>query len=129
MQKTALKTWSARLAATTVIAATAALIPAGSAQAGTPHIFALCNTGRNYDVRVDIRSSNPRVQSVTQTGIKPGKCWSAHRPLGTSDHVVLTSSNGFGQRHVFGWFDYDPRQGVSVHTRNSNYLTVAFSKW
>ncbi|MEV0227670.1 hypothetical protein [Streptomyces sp. NPDC050704] len=125
MQKGALKKWSARIAASTVIAATAALVPAVGAQAGTPHQFRLCNNGRGYDTVVEFPN-----QGAYAFRVPAGKCRTVSPLVGTSNEAVTlyaVQRSWKGPRsHVFAGFSYDDRRGIDS-TTTGTYGAVNWS--
>ncbi|MFI9610548.1 hypothetical protein ACIHCM_02365 [Streptomyces sp. NPDC052023] len=126
MQNSALrKKWSARIAAATVIAATAALVPAAGAQAGTPHQFRLCNNGRGYDTVVEFPSHGGYAFRVLA-----GKCQTVGAPVPSSNqavtlHAVQGAWKG-SRSYVFAGFSYDDRRGIDI-TTSGTYGAVNWS--
>ncbi|MFE7777969.1 hypothetical protein ACFU5O_29525 [Streptomyces sp. NPDC057445] len=119
MQKNTLKKWSARIAASTVIAATAALVPAASAQAGTPGLFRLCNYGSNYDTVVELPTQGGYAFRVLK-----GKCQDVRLLGATTEVVKLYAVQGNqwpgGRSYVFAGFSYDHKnRGIDITTRGS----------
>lgn len=111
MQKSALKTWSARVVAPVVIALTAALAPAATAQAATPNMFTLCNNGSGYDAQ----ASFPARGGFSTYIVPPGKCTSVNLTGNSNEAVELKAHSSSGS-YVFGGFSYSDASGVSVFT-------------
>ncbi|WP_326592802.1 hypothetical protein [Streptomyces sp. NBC_01294] len=118
MQKGTLKRWSARVAAATAIAATAALIPAASAHAVTPNTFRLCNYGSGYDTVVEFPN-----QGGYAFRVLAGKCQTVRIGRGTSNEPLkLHAVQGIwkGPRsYVFAGFGYDDKRGIDITTRGT----------
>lgn len=120
MQKSTFKKWSARIAASTVIAATAALVPATSAQASTPGLFRLCNYGSNYDTVVQFPNAGGYAFRVLR-----GKCQDiTFLRLSSNEPVNLYAVQGNqwpgGRTKHFAGFSYNHQQrGIDITTRGS----------
>ncbi|MCX4824600.1 hypothetical protein OG883_33035 [Streptomyces sp. NBC_01142] len=118
MQKSTLKKWSARIAASTVIAATAALVPAATAQAGTPQQFRLCNYGRGYDTIVEFPNRGGYAFRVLA-----GKCTTTHVATSSNEPVKLYAVQGLqwpsSRSHLFAGFSYDDKRGIDITTRGT----------
>ncbi|MBL1094726.1 hypothetical protein ACWCXK_38610 [Streptomyces sp. NPDC001739] len=126
MQKSAIKKWSARIAASTVIAATAALVPAAGTQAGTPHRCRLCNHGRGYDTVVESRTQGGHSLRVL-AGRPQSVSASAER---SNQAVTLYAVQGSGKglcSYVFAGFSYDFRRGIDI-TTTGTYGAVSWSR-
>ncbi|MEJ8670940.1 hypothetical protein [Streptomyces sp. NBC_01614] len=118
MQKSTLTKWSARIAAATVIAATAALVPAATAQAGTPHKFRLCNYGSGYDTVVEFPNHGGYAFRVLA-----GKCQTISPVLKDPNQAVslyAVQGQWKGSRsYVFAGFSYADSRGIDITTRGT----------
>ncbi|MEV6594701.1 hypothetical protein [Streptomyces acidicola] len=114
MPKSTLKTWSARIAAPTMIALAAALAPAATAQAATPNTFTLCNYGSGYDAQ----ASFPARGGFSTYVVPPGSCTSVTLSGNVNEAVNLKALNSGGS-YTFGGFSYNDASGATVHTSGS----------
>ncbi|WP_374777460.1 hypothetical protein OG756_36475 [Streptomyces sp. NBC_01310] len=118
MQRSTLKRWSARVAAATAIAATAALVPAASAHAVAPNTFRLGNYGSGYDTVVQFANQGDYAFRVLA-----GTCQTVRLGRGTSNEPLkLHAGHGIwkGPRsYVLAWFSYDHKRGIDITTRGT----------
>ncbi|MFJ3927697.1 hypothetical protein [Streptomyces sp. NPDC090022] len=117
MKKSSLKIWSARVAAATVVTATATLVPATSASAATPRLFSICNNGTDFTVQAEFPAA-PGDYGWKSAWLKKGYCSLVHVE-NDDQRVVIRAKNASGQTYQVAKFTFPAERGVDVKVRGS----------
>ncbi|MGW2701635.1 hypothetical protein [Streptomyces sp. NPDC001340] len=118
MKKSTLKKWSARVAATTMVAVGAALMPAAGAQAATPGLFSVCNNGSNFQVQAEFPPA-PGDDGGKTAWLTRGNCSIMAPWAWGNQKVVIRARNASGQTYDFAKFSFPSKAGVNVKVRGS----------
>ncbi|MFI1397951.1 hypothetical protein [Streptomyces sp. NPDC020681] len=118
MQKSTLKKWSARIAACTVVVASAVLVPVATAQAAIPGVFSVCNNGTNFTLQADLPPTGFR-QGWSSHILNRGQCAMVILGTGYNQSVRLEIENSGGRFKNFGGFTFPTAKGVHVNVRGS----------